>query len=252
MTDPTQRFSNRVENYIKYRPTYPPEVIDVLREECQLTPIDLIADIGSGTGILAGIFLNNGNQVFAVEPNREMRQAGERLFGNKPGFHSVDAKAEATTLPDHSVDFIAAGQAFHWFDREKAREEFLRILKLGGWVILVWNDREIDTTPFLIEYEQLLKRYATDYDQVNHKLVDETILGRFYRTHGFKLKVFDNLQRFDFTGLEGRLLSSSYAPEAGHPNHAPMLAELERIFQAHQVNGRVEFVYKTTMYYGQL
>src|SRR5215475_11491376 len=128
MNDVTQRFSSRVDNYIKYRPGYPNEIIETLRSECGLNADSIIADIGSGTGILAEMFLRNGNQVYGVEPNREMREAGERSLKDYPCFHSVAARSEETTLPDHSVDFITAGQSFHWFDREKTRAEFARVL----------------------------------------------------------------------------------------------------------------------------
>lgn len=147
MTDPTQRFSSRVENYSRYRPSYPRQVLELLFEECGLTAASIIADIGSGTGIMTRLFLENGNQVFAVEPNREMRQEAEWNLASYSHFVSVDATAEATTLRAGSVDFVVAAQAFHWFDREKVRPEFVRILKPEGWVVLVWNDRRPDSTP---------------------------------------------------------------------------------------------------------
>ena len=252
MTDPTRRFSSRVENYIKFRPHYPQAVISTLREECQLTSAALIADIGAGTGLLTELFLKNGNQALAVEPNPEMRVAGERIRRSHPDLLSVAGRAEATTLADNSVDFIVAGQAFHWFDRQKAHREFLRILKPNGWVMLIWNEREIHTTPFMTAYEQLLQRYATDYVQMNHKQIDQAALSGFYGNPGFKTKTFSNRQDFDYAGLQGRLLSSSYAPESEHPDYEPMLAELAKIFGAHAVNGRVGFEYTTMMYYGQL
>jgi ubiquinone/menaquinone biosynthesis C-methylase UbiE len=252
MTDVTQRFSSRVENYIKYRPGYPNEVIETLRSECGLTADSIIADVGSGTGILTEVFLRNGNEVYGVEPNSEMREAGERLLKGYPRFRSVASRAEETTLPDHGVDFITAGQAFHWFDREKARVEFARILKPRGWVVLIWNDRATTATLFLIAFEKLLKDYSTDYEQIDHRQINADVIRDFFGSDRFRLKQFNNSQVFDYEGLKGRLLSSSYAPEAGHPNHEPMLAELERIFQAYQDEGRVVFEYVTQMYYGQL
>src|SRR5262245_44343896 len=123
MTDVTQRFSSRVENYIKYRPGYPNEVIETLRSECGLTSGSIIADVGSGTGILTEMFLRNGNAVYGVEPNREMREAAERLLKDYPRFRSVAARAEETTLDDASIDFVTAGQACHWVGREKHRRE---------------------------------------------------------------------------------------------------------------------------------
>lgn len=247
--DPTERFSTRVTNYVKYRPSYPPGLLDLLRLECGLTAGSIIADIGSGTGLLSELFLCNGNQVFGVEPNCEMRVAGERQLESYLNFHSVTGTAEATTLADQSIDFVAAGQAFHWFDQARAKAEFARILKQGGWVVLVWNERVV-TTPFLVAYEALLQSFSTDYAEVDHRRIDETVMAAFLP--GFRLREFENVQTFDYAGLEGRLLSSSYAPEPGHPNHDPMLAELRRIFAEHQRHGTVDFAYVTRCYYGQL
>ncbi len=250
--DPTRRFSSRVENYIQYRPRYPHAVLTTLKNECDLTETSVIADIGSGTGILAELFLQNGNPVLAGEPNPEMRQAGERLLKHYPHMHSIQGAAEATTLTEASVDFVTAGQAFHWFDRQKARAEFVRILKPKGWVVLVWNERQTITTPFLVAYEQLLQTYGTDYDEVDHTHVNRIVVGHFFEPLDCKEKTFANRQFFDFEGVKGRLLSSSYTPEAGHPNYEPMVAELSQIFQAYQVNGQVGFEYRTILYYGQL
>ena len=251
-TDPTSRFSSRVEHYIKYRPGYPQQVIQTLRERCGLSPNTLVADIGSGTGLLTELFLLNGNTVFGVEPNTEMRLAGEELLQNYRDFHSIRGRAEATTLPDQSMDFVIAGQAFHWFDRQSTRREFARILKPGGWVMLVWNERETRSEPFLRAYELLLQKYATDYAQVDHRQIDERVLAQFYGQGGFEARTYPNRQKFDYTGVEGRLLSSSYSPEPGHPDYEPMLLELMRIFQAYQESGYVRFEYTTRMYYGRL
>jgi SAM-dependent methyltransferase len=251
MIDPTQRFSSRVENYIKYRPGYPPAILDLLAAKCGLTTESTVADMGSGTGILTSLLLRSGARIFGVEPNRDMRQAGERLLAGQSGFTSVTGTAEATTLPDHSMDIITAGQAFHWFDREKARREFLRILRPAGWVVLVWNDRNISERPFFKAYEQLLVRYGTDYTAVNHKNVDAEVIGSFFGPRGYGQASYPNDQTFDFAGLKGRLLSSSYAPEANDPHHAPMLAALQTLFAAYQINGTVTFDYDTTVFYGQ-
>jgi SAM-dependent methyltransferase len=252
MSNPTSRFSSRVENYIKYRPSYPPAVVDLLQIECGLHAGSRIADIGSGTGLLAELLLKRGCQVFGVEPNREMREAGERLLSRYTNFTSVDGTAEATTLPKRSVGFVTAGQAFHWFDRARARAEFARILLPAGWVVLVWNDRQTSTTPFLSAYEQLLHTYAVDYAAVNHKQIDEAVLDDFFAAGGFKTATFANRQILDFEGLKGRLLSSSYTPEPGHPSHEPMLEHLRAIFAAHQNHGKVAFEYDTIVFYGRL
>lgn len=251
--DPKSRFSSRVEDYIRYRPGYPPAVIETLAAACGLAPGWRVADIGSGTGLLTRLFLDLGCRVWGVEPNDAMRAAGERLLAAYPGFTSLAGSAEETGLPDASMDMVAAGQAFHWFDPQRARVEFLRILRPGGWAALVWNGRRPDSSPFMRDYEALLREFATDYREVNHRNVEEDLEtipaffgGPFHRAR------FDNRQQFDFAGLRGRLLSSSYAPEAGHPNHEPMLAALRRVFDAHQRDGRVSFEYDTQLYYGRL
>ena len=251
MSDPTSRFSNRVENYVRYRPGYPREVIAALTAECGLSPSSIVADLGSGTGLFTELFLANGNRVFALEPNAEMRAAGERLLGNHAGFTSLAATAEATGLPDRSVDLIAAGQAFHWFDRPRCRAEFLRILRPDGWIALVWNDRRTDTTPFLVEYEQLLRDYATDYALVDHKQIDEAVLREFFGRAPVR-RVFANFQRFDFNGIRGRVLSSSYMPEAGQPRYEPMLQSLRMLFEKHQQDGAVTLEYDTLLFVGRL
>jgi ubiquinone/menaquinone biosynthesis C-methylase UbiE len=250
--DVTQRFSGRVEAYVKYRPGYPAEVVSLLERECGLGRGSKIADVGSGTGILSEIFLRHGNRVFGVEPNREMREAGERLLAGYPAFVSVAGRAETTTLADHGVDFITAGQAFHWFDRPVARREFVRILRPEGWVVLIWNVRRKESTAFLRAYERLLLTYSIDYEIVDHDRVTGAVIAAFFHPDSFSLRTFENRQVFDYRGLEGRLLSSSYVPGPGHPNHGPMLAELAKIFATHQEGGTVSLDYDTEVYFGRL
>lgn len=250
--DPTERFSNRVDDYIKWRPGYPGELMETLRAECGLTPSSIIADIGSGTGILTELFLINGNRVFAVEPNDAMRAAAERLLARYPNFVSVSGRAEATTLADRSVDLAAAGQAFHWFDPNLTRCEMLRILRRKGWVVLVWNERDALSSPFLQAYERLLETHGTDYREVDHRRVDEKALAHFYAPGSFRSRVFPHGQELDWEGLRGRLLSTSYAPAAGTSACELMLEELSRIFCAHESNGKVRLEYRTLMYWGSL
>ena len=223
----------------------------MLARECGLTRDHVIADIASGTGIWTKVLLENGNPVFAVEPNAEMRQAGERLLESFAKFKSVAGSAEATTLPDNSVDFVTAAQAGHWFNRARSREEFVRILKPAGWLVLLWNERITDSTPFLRAYEQLLLEYGTDYADVRHERTTEAV-NEFFDPTPFQSRSFDMRQEFDYPALEGRLLSSSYAPGPGHPKHEPMLEALRVIFDAHAVNGNVGFDYKTRVYFGRL
>ena len=253
--DSTRRFFDRVANYVLYRPSYPEEVVGVLVDETGLVDRSVIADIGSGTGISSELFLRHGNTVFGVEPNTEMREAAEQLLAAYPNFRSVAARAEATALPDASVDYVTAGQAFHWFDPQLARTEFARILRPGGWAVLLWNARRLDSTPFLRDYDAMLERYGTDYRQVRHKNVDVARMRVLFAGElgdAFRLRKLYNEQRFDFEGLRGRLLSSSYTPTAGHPGYQPMLRELRRIFDEHAEDGSVAIEYDTEIYFGHL
>jgi SAM-dependent methyltransferase len=247
----TSRFSDRVENYVRYRLGYPPEALQVLQRECSLGSDHVIADIASGTGSWTRMLLENGNTVFGVEPNTEMRQAGERLLAEFPKFVSRAGTAEGSALADNSVDFVTAAQAAHWFERESARREFVRILRPGGWLVLLWNERSTDSTTFLRDYERLLLSYGTDYQDVRHERTTEAV-NEFFDPAPFQERVFHTRQEFDYNGVAGRLLSSSYAPVPDHPKHASMMRELRRIFEANAIDGSVAFVYQTRVYFGRL
>ncbi len=186
--DPVARFSDRAEDYVKYRPHYSPQIVQALQRACGLRPQHVIADVGCGPGLLAEIFLENGNRVVGVEPNREMRIAGENYLAAYPGFSMVDGSAEATGLAEASADFVVAGQAFHWFRPDDTRLEFARIVKPEGWVVLVWHDRDAESTPFLRAYEGFVRRYSTDYEQVSHKyLASYDALQQFFAPDEMKL-----------------------------------------------------------------
>lgn len=250
MTTPanaTARFSDRVENYIRYRPGYPPSVLACLAEEFGLRRDHAIADVGSGTGISAEVFLRHGCMVYGVEPNHDMRAAAERLLAAYPCFSSINGTAERTTLPNASVDWIVAAQAFHWFDVPNARLEFQRILRPGGRVALIWNERREDT-PFLAAYEALIREYATDYAQVRHENArSDGRIEQFYGSEPAE-RTFENEQRFDFDGLAGRLLSSSYVPNRGTPRCDAMLAALRRLYDVHAAEGFVRVLYTTRIF----
>jgi SAM-dependent methyltransferase len=235
--DPTQRFSSRVENYVRYRPSYPSGLMDLLARECGLTFHSRVADIGSGTGLLARLFLDIGCEVLGVEPNPGMRQAEERLLAQWPRFRSVDGRAEATTLPDCSVDFVTAAQAFHWFEPEQTRAEFRRILRPAGWVVLVWNER-LRAAGFMAAYEDLVGRYGPERPHVETQELD-----RFFGGKAWRLAKLPNQQQFDLQGLRGRFMSSSYAPLPGTPNHESLMKDLDRLFADHQRGGRVTMLY---------
>lgn len=251
MLEPTKRFSNRVDNYVKYRPRYPSEIIRLLETECGLASRSVIADIGSGTGFLSELFLSHGSTVIGVEPNAEMRAAGEQLLSKYPNFTSIVGTAEATTLSDNALDFVTAGQAFHWFDRESTRREFARILKVGGWTVIVWNTFAVERSELVKGYDEVLLRYGTDYRNVRSEIEDSDIAA-FFAPSACTTARFDFQQTFDWEAFKGRLLSASYAPQAGEPNYEPMLDELRQVFDANQRGGKVVFDYDTEVYYGQL
>ncbi|HEY0427740.1 MAG TPA: class I SAM-dependent methyltransferase [Pyrinomonadaceae bacterium] len=251
MKSTVERFSNRVENYVKYRPNYPREVLRLFETEMKLEKSSKLADIGSGTGISAKLFLENGNAVFGVEPNARMREAAEMFLKDFPNFKSVDATAENTSLPANSVDFVIAAQAFHWFDAERTRAEFKRILKKNGYVALIWNERQLDTNEFLRDYEQFLIRFGTDYEKVRHENIGEKILADFFQTE-FCTKTFQNVQTLDFSGLKGRALSSSYMPAETDLRFEPMVIDLKRLFDKYAENGKIQILYDTNVHYSQI
>ncbi len=251
MVDSIERFSNRVENYVKYRPSYPKEVLDLFAAEMNLQKDSVIADIGAGTGISAKLFLENGNQVFGVEPNEAMRKAAGEFLKDFSNFKSINGTAENTSLENESVDFIVAAQAFHWFDETKTRKEFKRILKDDGFVVLMWNERQLDTTAFLKDYESLLIEFGTDYEMVRHENITKETLQDFFQTD-FRQAIFQNSQTVDFDGLRGRMLSASYVPSADNPRFAEMLKNLESLFAEHAKNGKIQILYDTKVFYGRI
>lgn len=238
---------------MRYRPGYPVGVLQLLEWEYGLTSDSVIADVGSGTGLLSRLFLENGNRVFGVEPNAEMRLAGGRLLAGYAGFSIVPATAEKTTLPDASVDLVTVGQAFHWFDPEPTRREFSRILRPGGRVMLIWNARRKERTGFLEAYERILETHGTDYSDVEHgRRGSPEEVRAFFDPEPVETATFDNVQAFDLDGIRGRALSSSYVPAEGEPGCREMLEELGRIFRAYQRDGTVTVEYDTRVYVGRL
>lgn len=251
MTDPTSRFSNRVADYVRYRPGYPEELVDLVRDACGLLPGWTVADVGSGTGLLTEVFLKNGNPVFAVEPNGAMRGAGEDLLSHYPNFTSVEGTAERTTLASGSVDLVAAGQALHWFDPEASRAEFERVLRGRGWVLFVWNEVRAGA-PVAVDYEGLRVRHGTDYEGAGRHGGGASVVERFFGRTPYEARTLGHRQVLDLEGFRGRLASSSYVPSAGEPGFGAMMEDARRVFDRHQGDGRVVFPYDTRVYFGTL
>lgn len=250
--DPTDLFTDRVECYARFRPGYPAALLQFFQSCLGLAPHHVVADVGSGTGILTQLFLENGNPVIGIEPNAAMRAAAEHFLGRFSRFRSVDGRAEATTLADRSVDLVVAGQAFHWFDPELTRAEVRRVLRPGAPVGLVWNTRRATGSPFAEAYERFLVLRGTDYQTVRKAWNVTDALERFFGSVGFEKRTFENPKTLDFEALKGRLLSSSYAPAPGDPGHGPAMAELWALFDDHAHHGVVTMEYDTELYFSTL
>lgn len=249
--DNTKRFSDRVANYVKYRPGYPAEIVPFLEKATNLNTASKIADIGSGTGKSTQLFLDSGYAITGIEPNHEMRTAAEVLFEDLPHFKSIEGTAENTSLKEGSYSHVIAGQAFHWFNPSLAKIEFQRILRSGGWVILIWNERDIQS-PFLADYEVFLHKHAVKYSEVVHRNIDDAILGEFYKPYTYQIECLPNYQLFNFEGLLGRYLSSSYAYKESDEQFESAKKALQLLFEKHKHNGQIKMEYQTNIYYGQL
>jgi SAM-dependent methyltransferase len=252
LSNPAERFTGRVESYRRFRPSYPAEIVDPLRRGCELTADSLIADIAAGTGLLAEVFLAAGFSVTAVEPNEEMRAACAVLQGKFPKLRVIPGTAESTGLPSHSVDLITVAQAMHWFDLERTRAEFARILKPGGWCAVIYNNRRLGGDPFHEAYEQFLLEFGIDYLSVKQQHVGRERLAEFFAPSRLQCETLPNSQALTLDALEGRILSSSYTPQPGHPRFDEMRAAIERLFAETESGGVVTMEHDCLVCYGQL
>lgn len=250
--DSTQRFSDRVADYQRYRPGYPDAAFDYLIEYCRLTRDDAVVDVGAGTGLSTEPWLARGFRVQAVEPNAEMRAAAAATLAAYPQLELMDAAAEALPMPDGSVALVTAAQAFHWFDSDATRREFKRVLKPRGYVALIWNERATGESPFLQGYEEAMNAYANDYSTITHKRRSDERIADFFAPGAVTEQRFDNRQTFDFDGLCGRVWSSSYAPQPGEPNYTELRTQLHRLFERFSSGGEIQFIYHTRIFAGQL
>jgi SAM-dependent methyltransferase len=248
---PTERFSTRVEAYREHRPRYPREILDVLARDCGLTSQTVIADVAAGTGLLAEIFLENGNRVVAVEPNAPMRAVCEELRERFPLLRCCDGMAEATGLPETSVDMITVGQAMHWFDLDATRKEFARVLRPGGWRVVVYNHRKMRGDAFHEGYERILVEFGKDYRMVQGSHLAEERLAEFFAPAAMRCATLPNVQELTLEGLRGRVLSSSYMPQEGDAKYPAMMDEIDALFARHAMGGVARMEYETALCYGQ-
>jgi SAM-dependent methyltransferase len=257
MTDPTTRFSARADVYAKARPSYPLETLEILREHHRLRPNSVVADLGSGTGIFTKLLLAAAAKVFAVEPNADMRAEAERSLATTPGggasakFLSVNGRAESTTLESGSVDLVVAAQAFHWFDVEAARQEHTRILKPGSAAAFVWNDRDLDGTAFLRDYEAILVEHCPGYRDLQGKADTPDKFDAYFGEANWSRHTAPNRQSLDKELLVARVMSSSYAPRAETAGHAALVTALESIFDRYAESGVVTIPYQTVVIGGE-
>jgi SAM-dependent methyltransferase len=246
--NPTGRFTGLAENYAKYRPSYPAAAIDFILTHCELGPRSRLADIGCGTGISSRLFAERGLEVIGIDPNDEMRRQAERtaanLRGPSPAYRK--GRAEETGLADASADAVLAAQAFHWFAPEPTFHEFHRTLKVGGWVVLMWNERD-ETDACTADYGRVI-RSAPDAATVE---MPRGKAGDFLLTSSLFVDAarfpFTNEQPLDEDGLLGRAFSASYAPREPAAAHA-FAAGLHEVFARWQRNGIVTLRYETSVY----
>lgn len=245
----TDRFSRKAEVYSKYRPSYPTKILEILGIEIGFTSDKIVADIGSGTGILSKIFLDNGNFVYGIEPNNQMRSFAEKNLACFRKFVSLNRLAERTGLPDSSVDLVTAGQALHWFDRDLARTEFARILKKKtGCVMIIYNERKKkDAT--MDDYDSLVDRHAAKSETPD---VDSEYLTNFFAHKDYKEFTVPNEQALDYDGLVGRATSASYLPSKGEPGFDVLEKDVTELFNRYAQNGKITLRYETIIFLGQI
>jgi hypothetical protein len=241
--DSTQRFSDRVEAYLAGRPRYPAALVAHLKAAGALPPAAIVADVGVGTGLSAEPFLAAGHRVLGVEPNAPMRAAGEEYLARYAGYSARDGTAEATGLPDASVDLVIAGQAFHWFDAAAFRAEAQRILRAARWAALIWNDRDITGSAFLEGYEALMLDYGADYRAIRYRHLGTDAIATFFGDRAPQPVEFAHARRLDWEALAALARSASYLPAPGAPRHDALMADLRALYEHAAVAGTIEMRY---------
>jgi SAM-dependent methyltransferase len=248
---PTERFTSKAEAYARFRPGYPKGLVDELALRGVLERDYVIADIGSGTGLLSDNFIESGHVVYGIEPNAPMSAMAEKRFKDRKNFINIDARAEATTLSDRSIDLIIVGQAFHWFEPAPSRVEFKRILRKGRAIAIVWNERQNTSSGFMTDYDRLLDKHCERHGPMDRMEDDKNEVASFFSPGTIDRFTLPNWQELDLGGAIGRLTSSSYAPNPGQPGYDEIVADLKDIFERYQTGGLVRFIYDTEVYLGR-
>ncbi|RYY52392.1 MAG: class I SAM-dependent methyltransferase [Chitinophagaceae bacterium] len=243
------RFSNRADNYVRYRPGYPAPAFDLMEKLASLNKVSSIVDIGSGTGLFSEPLLERGFSVTGVEPADEMRRAAEQRLARFSKFSSLPGTAEETGIEENTVDLVTIAQTFHWLDHNLTRQECQRILKAGGKVALAWNQQH-EESEFEKEYTKLRETYRL-YPPVA-TVIDEKLIHEFFSDGSIERFVFPNPQVLNFESLKGQLLSKSYSPLPGHESYETMINHLIRLFVRSNDNGFVTLNYETVVYCGEL
>jgi ubiquinone/menaquinone biosynthesis C-methylase UbiE len=150
-------FDSCSEQYSKFRPDYPPELIDTIHRRCAGTLID----VGAGTGKASAPQAARGLQVISIEPSLAMIGAGLRSY---PNLVYVCSTAEELPLKASIAGAVTCAQAFHWLDAPRALKEFARVLKPGGSIFLFWNTRDLDS-PAPGMYDALIQKWNPTHVQ---------------------------------------------------------------------------------------
>jgi ubiquinone/menaquinone biosynthesis C-methylase UbiE len=243
--NPLNRFSERAADYVKYRPSYPGVAIDKILEGLESPPQLVAADVGAGTGISSRLLAEREVRVLAIEPNAEMRQAA------KP--HQLvdlrDVTAEATGLPDASVDLVTCFQSFHWFQPQPTLQEFHRILKPSGRLAVVWNERDRHDE-FTATYTRLIQIASNYHPAEQRRVAVEPLLTSPLFPH-VQQHIFAYRQNVDLAGLIGRAMSTSYIPRAGAA-HQQLVSDLQQLYESNcDRDGLVSLVYSTSVFLAQ-
>lgn len=246
---PTERFSTKA-HYYHYRPDYPHGIIEKLMEDINFSPGFVVADIGAGTGKLTKLFVDNGNKVFAVEPNKEMLTIADDLFKHRNNYHSVNTCAEDTNLRSESIDLISVGQALHWFDFNKAKREFLRILKKPGFALVTGNRPVFVDKKLAEEINTLTGKFCyKTYKRIDFEVIDYDEIFKPFKT---KAVIITRKIQKPVSDIIKGTLSCSFSPDEGHKDFTEFVDALRSILMKYAFNNMVRVNIETKMTYGRM